>query len=201
MWRLLLLVALVGMPVRADEAGWSAFARPGTFAIMRHAEAPGTGDPPGFVLGKCATQRNLSEEGRAQAQRIGAAIRQHGIAVERVLSSQWCRAADTARMLGLGPVTPLPALNSFFAAPGIEARATATTKGALVGQGKALLVSHQVNITALTGVFPASGEIVVFSLRPGGEVRVEGDRPLTGLTCRASCDARRGRGLWTPRPR
>ncbi|TRW17059.1 histidine phosphatase family protein [Glacieibacterium frigidum] len=174
MRRWLLLLLLIAGPAQADEAGWRAFLQPGTHAIMRHAEAPGTGDPPGFRLDDCATQRNLNAAGRAQAARIGAAIRARSVPLTAVLTSQWCRATDTARLLGLGAPRALPVLTSFFAQPGAEARATAALKAALAGRGKSLLVSHQVNITALTGVFPASGEIVVFSLSPGGAVRVEG---------------------------
>lgn len=165
---------LAAVPAQADEAGWRAFLRPGTHAVMRHAEAPGVGDPPGFRLDDCATQRNLDAAGRAQAARIGAAIRARRVPLSAVLTSQWCRATDTARLLGLGTPRPLAALDSFFAQPGAEARATAALKAALSGRGKALLASHQVNITALTGVFPASGEIVVFSLSPAGAIRVEG---------------------------
>jgi broad specificity phosphatase PhoE len=81
----------------ADDATlWRALASKGHFALLRHAIAPGTGDPPGFTLGDCDTQRNLSAEGRAQAERIGARLRENGIAAARVLSSQWCRCLDTA---------------------------------------------------------------------------------------------------------
>ena len=85
--------------------------------------------------------------------------------VERLISSEWCRCLDTARLLELGPVETAPdALNSFFDAPSEKARSVATS----------VLVTHQVNVTALTGVFPASGEIVVLRLEPGGSYAVAG---------------------------
>jgi hypothetical protein len=73
-----------------------------------------TGDPPGFRLDDCATQRNLSEAGREQARQIGVAFRAEHVPVREVLSSQYCGCLDTAELLGLGPVTAAPMLNSFF---------------------------------------------------------------------------------------
>ena len=160
----------------ADEAAWTALRMPGTHAVMRHARAPGTGDPPGFRLGDCTTQRNLDEEGRQQARRIGDAFRANGIAADVVLTSAWCRAAETAELLDLAPVTIEPALNSFFSARDEEERQTKSLveRLASLGQRKAVLVTHQANITALTGVFPSSGEIVVVSVTPDGSVAVKG---------------------------
>ena len=87
---------------------WAALDRPGAFAIMRHALAPGTGDPAGFTLEDCSTQRNLDDRGRAQALAIGAAFRARGVQFDAVLSSQWCRCQETASLLELGEVTPAP---------------------------------------------------------------------------------------------
>jgi phosphohistidine phosphatase SixA len=142
-------------------------AEPRTHAIMRHAIAPGTGDPANFTLGDCATQRNLNDSGRAQARAIGAAVRAAGIEVDRVLTSQWCRSAETARLLGLGAVSEEPALNSFFADRSTREEQTEATRlllGALPSDETAILVSHQVNITALTGLYPRSGEVVVLEV-------------------------------------
>lgn len=160
---------------RAEEAGWAALRQPGAVALIRHARAPGTGDPAGFRLGDCATQRNLSDEGRAQARRLGEALRSRGIAVSRVLSSEWCRARDTA-MLAFGAAEAFPALNSFFSDRTDEpaqSDAARATIGAWSGDGVLLMVTHQVNITALTGIVPREGEIVVVRGR-GGRVVVEG---------------------------
>ncbi len=141
----------------------AAWARGEAVVLLRHALAPGAGDPSGFVLDDCATQRNLSERGREQARRIGAFLRRYS-GEAAVFSSQWCRALETGRLLGLGTVTELPVLNSFFSEP---ARREAQTEELrdfmrLEARGRpVVLVTHQLNITALTGVFPASGELLV----------------------------------------
>ena len=175
-WLLVLLVsiALIGtVHAFADGAGdgqerlWQSLANGGHVALMRHAQAPGIGDPAEFDLDDCSTQRNLSEQGRAQAKAIGDRFRANGIASAQVQSSQWCRCLETARLLDLGTVQPNPALNSFFRDDAKESERTAATRQLIRTQagtdsdGPLVLVTHQVNITALTGVFPASGEIVV----------------------------------------
>jgi len=155
------------------QAALSRLAAPGTHAILRHAIAPGTGDPENFQLGDCRTQRNLDERGRAQARAIGAALREAGVKADQVLSSQWCRSAETARLLGLGPIVEEPALNSFFADRSTRAAQTDTTRrllAALPRDATAILVSHQVNITALTGIYPRSGEVVVIEVNEAGDV-------------------------------
>ncbi|WP_249691584.1 histidine phosphatase family protein [Stappia sp. WLB 29] len=174
---LLGLLVLTGPAIEAARASgeaqaWAALSSDrGAIAVMRHALAPGTGDPADFRLDDCTTQRNLDERGRAQARAIGAAFRARGIAVDRVLTSQWCRARETAALLGLGEVQELPDLNSFFAdrreAESQTQRLAAAIR-ALPRGTVAVLVTHQVNITALTGVYPSSGEIIVG--RPEGEV-------------------------------
>ncbi len=163
-------------PTRAEgeAAAWEALGRGGHVAIMRHATAPGTGDPAAFEIADCATQRNLSAAGREQAKKVGDAFRANNVAVERVYSSQWCRSLETARLLDLGEVEELPALNSFFAQPEREDTQMAALWDWLVDNrsaGTMVLVTHQVVISALTGGWPRSGEIVVF--------RVSGDKTLT----------------------
>lgn len=148
-------------------------ARPGAVGLMRHALAPGTGDPANFDLDDCATQRNLSEAGRAQARAIGAAIRGADIAIDHVWTSRWCRSRETARLLRLGDVTEVPALDSFFADRSREpdqSRAVRRALSALPADARAILVSHQVNITALTGIYPRSGEVVVIAISEDGVV-------------------------------
>jgi phosphohistidine phosphatase SixA len=162
----------------ADEAAlWDAL-RSGTHvALLRHAIAPGTGDPDNFKLGDCSTQRNLSEEGRAQAARIGVRFRANGIETARVFSSQWCRCLETARLLELGEVQEMPLLNSFFANSDQRNPQTESLKAWLVDQelkAPLVLVTHQVNITALTGIYPNSGEMVVIGRSPTGEIEVAG---------------------------
>lgn len=169
-------------PAVADEASWKDLVEPGAMVLFRHANAPGTGDPAGFVLDDCATQRNLDERGIAQARAIGAAFRQRGIAVGQVLSSQWCRARDTAELAFPGQVRIEPAFNSFFSNWAAEPVATAEARRVLSswkGAGVLVVVTHQVNITALTGVVPSSGEGVVVGMR-NGALTVLGRLPPPG---------------------
>src|SRR5215212_8923701 len=95
----------------ADDAahGWTALRAGGHVALMRHADAPGgIGDPPGFRVDDCATQRNLSAKGRADAAKIGARLRSEKITFEKILSSPWCRCIDTATLVELGAVEAEP---------------------------------------------------------------------------------------------
>jgi len=150
-------------------AAWEAL-RAGAIVVFRHAQAPGGGDPTGLMLDDCSTQRNLSAEGRAQARRIGERLRQERVAVGAVWASQWCRTRETANLLGSGPVRDAVAFNSFFSEREREAAQTATARAAILdwrGPGSLVVVTHQVNITALTGIFPASGEGVVLRPRAG----------------------------------
>ncbi len=143
---------------------WDALSSKNHFALVRHALAPGTGDPPEFELGRRETQRNLSEKGRKQAKRIGDLFRAHGIDKALVFSSEWYRCRDTAELLDLGPVNSLSALNSFFRNYEQKEARNESLKLWLSQREidkPLVLVTHQVNITALTGVYPSSGEIVV----------------------------------------
>ena len=98
------LMLLTSASAHADEAAaWAALGEGGRIILMRHAATvPGTGDPPGFRLGDCATQRLLSDAGREQAKAIGAALRERGVSADRVLSSAWCRSVDTAELMDVG---------------------------------------------------------------------------------------------------
>jgi len=147
----------------------------GHVLLLRHALAPGFGDPEHFRLGDCATQRNLSEVGRAQARAIGDWLRARGIETARVYSSQWCRCLDTANLLGLGEVTELPALNSFFQRPQDREPNLAGLRDFLARQppdGEPIvLVTHQVTISAVSGRFADSGTGVLMAIEADGEVR------------------------------
>lgn len=173
---LLLLALPASAAATPDEATlWQALLTPGHALLMRHAEAPGIGDPPDFRIDDCGTQRNLSSEGKAQASAIGERLRAHGIVQARVHSSLWCRCLDTARLLGFGAVEPEPALNSFFADASTAAAQTEALRVRLReatqnGGPLPIFVTHQVNITALTGVVPDSGEMLV--------LRLDGDQPV-----------------------
>ena len=177
---LLALAPLLGQAADASrEELWRALAGGGHVALMRHARAPGTGDPPEFQLGDCSTQRNLDASGRAQARAAGEAFRKHGVAPARVLTSQWCRCRETAELMQLGEVEDFPTgLNSFF-----RDRSKAGVRLGVLRQfltelepesGTLLLISHQVNITGLTDVWPRSGEVVVLKLKGADGFEVVG---------------------------
>ena len=150
--------------------------------LLRHALAPGTGDPAGFRLGDCSTQRNLSSVGRTQAIAIGARWRSERLPIDRVLTSRWCRARDTARLLAVGKVTAYPDFDSSFTVSSTVAqRRTQVVRDLIIRHrdqpGALVLVGHQVNITALTGVVPSSGAAVVVKATSGGTLRVIGVLP------------------------
>ena len=140
----------------------------GHVLMIRHASAPGFGDPDNFKIGDCSTQRNLDNRGRQQATGIGNWLRIHGIETARVYSSQWCRCLDTARLLDMGAVTELPPLNSFYEMPlnrepNLQALkqflASQKTNGRLI-----ILVTHHVTIDAISGKNVASGDGVLLKL-------------------------------------
>lgn len=166
------LLAALGHTQAAQDAdsAWAALSA-GGIVLFRHADAPGTGDPANFKLDQCATQRNLSERGRAQARELGERFRARKIVVGAVLSSQWCRTRETAELAFPGMVRDAPRFNSFFGEPAQSAAQTAAARANLAawrGPGVLVVVTHQVNITALTGVYPASGEGVVLRRGEGG---------------------------------
>lgn len=131
--------------------------------MMRHERTvPGVGDPPQFQLGDCSTQRNLSDEGRERARRAGDLMRQANMKFVRVRTGRWCRVEETAR-LAFGEADPWPALDSFF---GRSDRASPQREEVLdwlnahPQRGNLMLVTHQVNITALLDVYPEQGEVI-----------------------------------------
>jgi len=165
-FRHLLLCAIlmsVQLPAQADAVA-DAIRNGGVALLMRHATAPGVGDPEGFKLDDCSTQRNLSDEGRAEARRIGAYLKKLGLQPGEVLSSQWCRCRETAT-LAFGSHQEWPMLNSFFSDRGTEPKQKAAVLNRIsqikAGQRPLVLVTHQVVVTSVTGVYPQSGEVVV----------------------------------------
>ncbi len=154
-------------PRVSEDQLWAAVADGSHFAIMRHALAPGAGDPDEFSLGDCSTQRNLSDPGREQARRIGEQFRAHGIAAADVFTSQWCRCRETAEELQLGTVTELPPINSFFRDRSRAGQQTAQLIQWLKARKSArplVLVTHMANIHALADTVVSSGEFIVFKL-------------------------------------
>ena len=152
-----------------DEAAWRLLAAGGCAVLLRHAQTvAGIGDPPGFRLDDCSTQRNLSAAGREQARRIGAEFERRRIAVDEVLSSRWCRCLDTARLaFPRHEVRLLAALDSFFADGSTRQAQTDALRAWLARQEatrRIVLVTHQVNIAALTGQSVGMGEALLVRL-------------------------------------
>lgn len=147
--------------------------------MIRHANAPGIGDPANFELNDCSTQRNLDDEGRAQAAAIGRWLRDRDIQAVKLYSSQWCRCLETTRLMQMGTVKPLPALNSFFQQPeNREPNLTAIRKfirhntkpGELL-----IMVTHQVTISGITGEWTDSGEAKLVQADKTGHIRLLGE--------------------------
>jgi phosphohistidine phosphatase SixA len=180
----LALLLLTPPAVAANETLWALLREGGHVVLMRHTTTtPGVGDPPGFRPGDCSTQRNLAEAGRDEARRVGAAFRSRGIPVGRVLSSQWCRCLETAR-LAFGHVAPWEPLDSIFEDRAREperTRAVRRMAGERPAHGNLVLVTHGANIHALTGVSPAPGEFLVLAPEAGGRLRVAGRLAPTAL--------------------
>ena len=167
---LLSILSMLPLTTHANTATWQSLQEGGLVILMRHALAPGIGDPPGFVLSQCGTQRNLSARGRAQAQAIGRAFREREVPISVVYSSRWCRALETAELMALGSVEATPWLDSFFRGRGDQVAITQAARQRIEGwpgPGNMLLITHQVNITALTGGGVSSGEMVVVRPQQG----------------------------------
>lgn len=142
--------------------------------LMRHADAPGYGDPTGYIIGKCSTQRNLGEYGKKQAKVIGSWLNKQGIDKAQIFSSPWCRCLDTAELLNLGPVKIESSLGSFFDDMSLEKQQTKKLeqfiKSELGKQTKApiILVTHHVNIQAYTGKVVGVGDMVLVKVNKEG---------------------------------
>jgi phosphohistidine phosphatase SixA len=166
-----LVTATPTASLRADEVALAALKAGGHVMIVRHGlTTPGFGDPLGFKLDDCATQRNLVEEGREQARRLGKLLRARGIAIERVLSSQWCRAQETARLIDAGPVETLAISNNLYSRPAqrdAQVRELRAAIAAWNGRGTLLLVTHGSVIFSLAGENPREAEGFVLKPMPG----------------------------------
>jgi len=167
-----LIVAPTAAAADSQEA-WAALVSGGHVALIRHGNAPpGYGDPPGFKIDDCATQRNLDEGGRAQARAIGEAFRQHGVRAEKILSSPWCRCLETARLMVLGPVDGTWAVAASDKSP----ERLAALRQMLAnwrGPGTLVVVTHALTVQALVGIMPGQAETVVVRPKLGKEPGVE----------------------------
>ncbi len=179
--RALLLLALALLaPVGsagADDRLWGLLERGGQVILIRHAiTTPGVGDPPGMRLDECATQRNLTDEGRRDARRLGEAFRARAIPVERVLSSAWCRCLETAR-LAFGSAESWAPLANLYGRPENSADQARQMRAAVSERrpgGNVVMVSHGSTIVALTGVSPAPAEMVIVTPQGDGRFAVAG---------------------------
>ena len=146
----------------------TAMQKGGHILMLRHAKAPGFGDPANFKIGDCSTQRNLDQNGRKQAAEIGDWLRRNNIEVGAVYSSQWCRCMHTAQLLNAGPVKELPALNSFFEMPENREPSLRALKKFIATQPDnkqlIIMVTHHVTIAAISGENVASGDGVLLKL-------------------------------------
>ena len=173
------LMTLAMADVDADTATIIARMKAGGHILMiRHALAHGTGDPVDFQIRDCYTQRNLDDRGRDQARAIGDWLRSKGITAARVYSSQWCRCLETAKLMQMGPVAELPALNSFYELtenrePNLKALRQFIAKQPPDGK-LIILVTHLVTISAMADEAVSSGEGVLLKLEPASLYKVIG---------------------------
>jgi len=171
------VVSFVGITAKADSISWKEVLDQPRYNVffLRHALAPGYGDPPDFNIDNCKTQRNLNTEGKDQAIFIGKDLKNIGISFDKIYSSEWCRCIETASLLSLGEVTTFPGLNSFFQ----DHYEREDTLGKLVNKlkgidktNRVLMVTHQVVISAITGINVASGAAVAYNPSDGSSVKI-----------------------------
>jgi len=150
--------------------------KPDHVLLMRHAIAPGIGDPAGYKLQDCKTQRNLDATGRAQAQKTGQWLKAQGVGNALVFSSAWCRCKETAENLAFGTPALEASLNSFFDDMRQGSQSNANLQKFIANQLKAkgdkalVLVTHKVNITQFTGETIGSGDMVLAKVNAAGKM-------------------------------
>ena len=173
----LLVMSALPAAAAASEQLWTLLKGGGHVVLMRHAiTTPGVGDPPGMSLDDCATQRNLTADGRAHARRVGDEFRSRGIAVDRVVASPWCRCVETAR-LAFGTAETSPALGNLFGRAENSSRQVREMRALIAearGTGNVVLVSHGSTISALTGESLGTAEMVVVTPQAAGGFAVRG---------------------------
>lgn len=176
---------LTAAPAAAvDEALWTLLKGGGQVVLIRHAATDmSQRDAVGAPLSDCARQRNLTEDGREDARLIGAAFRARGVPVGRVLSSDYCRCLETAR-LAFERVEPWLPLQQSLTNAEIQARRTSEIR-ALASEppagGNLVLVTHQFTIRILTGIQIDEGELLILTPRGGGVFDVAGRVPVEEL--------------------
>lgn len=182
---LLLFLALDAGAARAGdgedaEAARRGLQQPGHAGLLRHAHAPGVADDPDMELDDCSTQRELDAKGREQARAIGERLRAHGVDDRAVYTSRMCRAIDTAELLDVGGVRPLPGLDSYFGDD--ERRESILTSLRTFLRTDMLtpppiLVTHTPNIREISGEEPKQGGMVVVRVTADGDIETVGSIP------------------------
>ena len=175
-WLSVVVVCVACASSAQAESVWDALHAPGTIVVLRHSYAPGGFDPPDAKLEDCSTQRNLDDNGRAQARRIGEAFRANAITVGKVLSSPRCRCLDTAR-LAFGQVEPWGVLQGALNDAELRRSRLAETRMAIDAHRTGpplVLVTHGSVVTDLTGLNIKMGEFVVLRRAPDGTREVAG---------------------------
>ena len=162
----LFLFFLFSSQLYASEKAWDLAKEGNKIILIRHSLAPGGGDPEGFKIDDCKSQRNLSKKGINQSKKIGKLFKKNKVTIDQVLSSQWCRCKDTAKY-AFGSYKEFTALNSTFQSPynkneGKQLKELYSFVKKWNGKGKNLvLITHYSIITAVTNAVPSSGEIVI----------------------------------------
>jgi len=170
--------ALVGGAAAQEETAtlWAALRAGWHVALVRHgATAGGAGDPPGFRLDDCATQRNLNDKGRAEARRLGEQFRGEDVAVGKLMSSQWCRCQETAALMDLGLVELSATFNNAFTLRDRISELTAGARAiieAWTEPGTLVVVTHGANILPLTGMTPEEGGMVIVKPDPASTAKL-----------------------------
>lgn len=180
-WLVALLVLITPSGATASEVLWALLKDGGQVVLVRHTiTTPGVGDPDGFRVEDCASQRNLTDPGREDARRLGAAFRARGVPVGRVLSSRFCRCLETGR-LAFEKAEAYPPLDNLYHDRGREAERAGAIR-ALAAEppqgGNLILVTHGININAAVGLPPAPGEMIIVTPRGNGRYDVRGRIPL-----------------------
>jgi len=161
-----LILSLFSIHSHSSEQNWKPLQEGDKVILIRHSLAPGGGDPTGFKIDDCKTQRNLNRAGVNQSKKIGKLLKKNKVPIDQVLSSQWCRCKDTAKY-AFGDYKEFTALNSTFQSP-YDKNEIKQLKQLYSfvkkwdGKGKNLvLVTHYSIITAVTNAVPSSGEIII----------------------------------------
>jgi len=162
----ILIFSLFSFHSQSSEQNWKPAQEGNKIILIRHSLAPGGGDPTGFKIDDCKTQRNLNRAGIIQSKKIGKLFKKNKVPIDQVLSSQWCRCKDTAKY-AFKSYKEFTALNSTFQSP-YNRNETKQLKELYSfvkkwdGKGKNLvLITHYSIITAITNAVPSSGEIVI----------------------------------------